>query len=224
MEMTRRWGLECCKRFFGFTATDEAYVAGDDGATRLLARWQAEGEAYYQQPLHLLRQEWWHATTDQYAHPGFWWACAPGSRIVEYGAGVGAVSLPGIMAGLPITLVDLPGCTLDYLRWKFARCENVQVRTTQEWEADQTLWDGLVCVDVLEHVPAPLSLQAQLWERLLPRGQALLHLDPAFPHEGHLEASAGAYAEWLLWLSEETEVLEIERYAWVRKPASNNRQ
>lgn len=217
MDLTRRFGIECCKKFFGLGMAEEYFVAGEAGGQRLFALWEDNPATYYANPLHLLRQEWWHAYKDFYRHPGFWWQFEKGSVIAEYGAGVGAVSLPGIMQGLTVELIDIPGCAIDYLRWKFARCPNVRVLTCEEWWGTQSCVDGLVCVDVLEHIPDPMPVQERLWARLTAPGHALLKLEPSYPHEGHLEASCAQAETWQQWIADTTDIVEIGTYYWVRK-------
>lgn len=215
--MPRRWGIDHCRAFFGLTDAQEAWIAGHEGRRRMLAVWEAHPAAYDDDPLTLLRQEWWHAYTEWYRHPGFWDAVGPGGVVCDYGCGVGAVTLPWIARGEMALLVDQSPAVLAYLRHKLAPWGEALIQDCATFWAHNFRYDALVCVDVLEHLPNPLEVQQQLWDRLKPGGHALLKMESAYPHAGHLEASVAQFPAWVQWIKDHTDIVEIETYVWCRK-------
>lgn len=220
--LTRRWGLEQCRAFFGLGNAAEAEIAGDAGRHRLMALWTADPSGYDAHPLTILRQEWWHAYHGHYEHPGFWGALESGNVVVDYGCGVGAVTLPWIARGEMAVLVDSSATVREYLQHKYRPWREVLVQTPEQFWAKSldfrgVRYDALICTDVLEHLKDPLGLQRLLWTRLKSDGHALLKMEKAYPHPGHLAESVALTPQWLQWLRAETEIVEIETYAWVRK-------
>lgn len=217
MFMTKRFGIECCKHFFGLSDADERLVANNQGEQSQTALWEAYGDAYYEHPLQILRQEVWHAYELRYYHPGFWWALDKGAQVLDYGCGVGAVSLPGIMAGHHVTLMDASEAVIRYLRYKFAKCANVHVLQLPVY-VELPQYDAIICTDVLEHLPNPLAVQEKLWNLLKPGGHALLYFSNVYPHAGHLQESVAEYAAWVAWVRTHARIIEEETYVWVQKP------
>lgn len=216
--ITRRWGLECCRQYFGLGDAEEAFIAGRDGANRMLALWERDPAGYDDHPLTLLRQEWYHAYSGMYTHPGFWAALDPDARVIDFGCGVGAVCLPWIVQRRHITMVDSSDVTREYLWYKFGSITAFNTYAAKDWlQQEMSRFDALICTDVLEHVEDPLGLQARLWDSLKPGGHALLHFSSAYPHAGHLEASVALQPQWKDWLRRETDIVEMEQYGWVRK-------
>lgn len=192
-------------------------MAGTDGRRRLLALWEQDRAGYDDHPLTLLRQEWFHAYSINYTHPGFWLALDDDALVLDYGAGVGAVCLPWIMRGGLTRLIDSSPVVLDYLKVKYRDFPMVLPQTVAQWERSTLQYDALICTDVLEHVHDPMPLQARLWECLKPGGHALLAFSPAYPHAGHLEASVAQVPQWAAWVRYATDIVELEQYAWVKK-------
>lgn len=217
--MRRDWAIRQCQQFFGLSEADVAFVEGPDGRERLLNFWRQYPEEYYEHPLPLLRQEWWHAANAaEYLHGGFWAALPDGGIVLDYGCGTGEVSrLPWIARGGNIVLADESKLVTAYIRNKYAQYPLAWPQSPERVN-EYAPYDALICTDVFEHVPNPLEVQQQLWDLLKPGGHALLKFESAFPHPGHLEASIAQLPAWWQWVKATTEVIEAERYLWVRKP------
>lgn len=220
MYYTRRWGLECCKTYFDLSDAVERMVAGVKGEALLYDMWEQDPVGFYEHPWPILRQEWWHAYRLDYQHAGFWQALAPNACVLDYGCGAAAVCQPWIQQGGDTTLIDVSQVALNYVRHKYGAwglsgrlhiCDDLGCISMHE------AFDALVCTDVLEHVPDPMTIQRQLWALLKPGGQALLKMDKCYPHAGHLAEAVAQYEDWWKWLLTEPEIVEVESYAWVRK-------
>lgn len=218
--LTRRWGLEQCRQYFQLGDAEEAWIRGPEGSKHLMALYEDDPDGFDEHPLTLLRQEWWHAYAATYTHPGFWAAIAPGSVVVDYGCGVGAVTLPWLVRQQGTTvLVDTSAAVRAYVQAKFQPWGAVLVQSVDAFFVHQPcLYDALVCVDVLEHLPNPMAVQQALWDRLRPGGHALLKLETVWPHPGHRYEAVTQFPAWKAWIEAHTEIIEIETYAWVRKP------
>ncbi len=216
--MTRDWAIRQCLAHFDLMNEHVAFIEGPLGCQRLLQFWQEHPGAYYEHPLPLLRQEWYHAANAGYAHGGFWAALPPGALVLDYGCGTAEVArVPWIARGGAIVLVEASVACLDYLHAKYRDYTGVQMRSgVGAWE---TLgpFDGLICTDVLEHVPHPLAVQQKLWSLLKPGGHALLKFESVFPHPGHLQESIAELPAWWQWVKETTQVVEVDRFVWCCK-------
>lgn len=217
MYYTQRWGIDACKAFFGLTAADEQLITGADGQMFLQELWDADPEHFYDNPLTLLRQEWWHAMIPQYKHGGFWHSLPLTADVLDYGCGVGAVCQPWILTGGMTMLLEASMLCQAYLNEKYL-LENVLV-IDDSWliGAEPESLDALVCTDVFEHLLNPLEVQLRLWELLKPGGMALLKFETAYPHAGHLKAAVEQFPEWARWLRSATEIIETNTYCWCRK-------
>jgi SAM-dependent methyltransferase len=217
---TRRWAIDQCKQFFGLTDADERLVAGERGADLLLRDWESNPAGHYDNPLQILRQEWWHASVADQAYwsPGFWAALPSWGLVLDWGCGTAELArLPWILRGGVYIGVDVSAPSLAYCQAKYAGHVALFGRPGSVVD-DDAFYDGIVCVDVLEHVPNPLEVQAHLWRQLKPGGHMLLKFDDAVPHAGHLEASVAQIPAWWHWLKDRAEIIELEALLWVRKP------
>lgn len=217
MYYTQRWGLDLCKRFFGLTDADEAQIAGMEGHEFLRLLWEHDPARFYENPMQLLRQEYWHALIPFYKHEGFWAALPDGAHVLDYGCGVAAFCQPWILRGGNTTLVEMSGICRAYLAVKYPDPHVTVVDEGWLARAEPASVDGLICTDVLEHVPNPLELQDRLWALLKPGGYGLLKFETAYPHAGHLPEAIAQFPEWTRWVRRHAELIEAEMYAWVRK-------
>ena len=74
--------------------------------------------------------------------------------VVDYGCGVGQVSIIGALNGLNMTAVDIEGKTFEFTKWKFKKY-GLNVKTI-EIKNDAPLkekYDAITCFEVLQHVP-----------------------------------------------------------------------
>jgi SAM-dependent methyltransferase len=214
---TRYWAVERCKAFFGLTDEDARRLHGDAGLLVIRHLWDTLAPAaFYAHPWVILRQEIWHAAQDhrRYQHAGFWPALQ-GGVLLDVGCGTAELArLPWILRDQAYIGVEPSPACRAYLVDKYA---GARVDIRPALPAGPV--DGLLCVDVLEHVPDPLTLMAAMWQRLRLGGHALLRFDDAYPHPGHLEEAIAQIPAWWEWLRAHGELVELETFLWVKKIA-----
>ena len=80
-------------------------------------------------------------------------------------------------------------------------------------------YNGILCLDVLEHLPNPMVITENLHWLLKPSGQALFFFCAQRNISGHLDESIDQYPEWLNWMHDHfTIVKEVHGLLWVQKP------
>lgn len=102
--------------------------------------------------------------------------------VLEYGAGAApyadAMTTLWPWVGPSITVADIPWHLHDYQQWRFKDTDRVQVVTLPvPWPA-QALFDGILCVETLEHVPDPLVTARHLMGLLKPGGVLVCDYGP----------------------------------------------
>ena len=214
----RGWAFGFAQDYFGWDSHQASQVTGKDGWRHMLALWEQHGEAIYAMPEYVLRQEWFHGLgpTISRAYPSFFDALSPSARLLDFGCGTAEVTRrPWTDAGREAILMDVESPNLAYVRAKYPQ-QNVTVRTVREGLPAR--YDALVCLDVLEHIPSPMAVLREVWERLRPGGYALLWFDGSFPAGGHLQASIDELPAYDAWLTTETHILHQGWVDWVQKP------
>lgn len=223
--MPDRSAIEGCKEFFGLSDQDEYRITADRGIGYLLCLWDMLGEAFYSQPLAILRQEWWHAYTTQGAHVSpipevFFEAISPEGMILDYGCGTAEYLRPWIAAGGHTILVDDSAPVRAYLETKYPQ-ETCTVMPPKAFWDDPQHWqghiEGIVCTDVLEHVPEPLELQKRLWDILTLGRQMYVGFSTAYPHAGHLLESIEQVDAWREWCWEHALPMRHDNRVWLYK-------
>ncbi len=116
-------------------------------------------------------------------------------EILLYGDGIGTDSLRFAHAGYEVTYFDFAGPSADFARYRFqqAGLENEIKMLHDPDEISQESYDMLICREVLEHVPAPLSLISDLRGYLKDGGLAVVtesfgRVEPHLPT--HLASNA----------------------------------
>ena len=197
--MTKTWAIEQCIQFFGLSTQDASLAYGQAGRDYLLKLWQQFPDTFYENPLSILRQEWFHTFSGLYRHEGFWAALPIYGTVLDYGCGTAELArFPWIVQHRQITLVEESQACRSYLAQKYPWQSYPHVRVyapSGSWH-QRPRFDGLVCTDVFEHVPDPLTLQETLWSALRPGGYALLKFENAYPHAGHLQESIAQLPAW----------------------------
>ena len=165
-----------------------------------------------------MRQEWFHSVVgDCRPIAPFVRLVPPGSRIVDYGCGTAEwLRRAWIDRGGKTVLVDQAGPLQAYLHSKYPLLRG-EILTAADWQQRGPATTALVCLDVLEHVPAPLQLLAQLWDTLPPGGIAALWFDPSDPHPGHLPESIAQLPQYWEFLHRHGDVLAERPLTLVRK-------
>ncbi len=96
-------------------------------------------------------------------------------KIVDYGCGVGQISIIGALNGLDMTSVDIEGKTFEFTKWKFKKY-GVNVKTI-EIKNDKPLkekYDAITCFEVLQHVPDVEKKLERFYESLNEKGLLLI--------------------------------------------------
>jgi ubiquinone/menaquinone biosynthesis C-methylase UbiE len=95
-------------------------------------------------------------------------------RILDYGGGVGLDSLAMCKVGLAVTFFDLEGVTSQFANWLFEKEKcNIHVTYNVE-EIPSNVFDSVICVEVLEHVPDPVKVIQDIYRCLKMGGIALI--------------------------------------------------
>jgi SAM-dependent methyltransferase len=116
----------------------------------------------------------------------------PGSRVLDYGCGIGSDGLALLEAGYEVEFADFDNPSTEYLRWRLSH----RGLAAPVWNLDVEVPDGFdaaYAFDVIEHVADPFAFLAQLERRaglvvvnLLEPGPA--EREPASHHELPIDA------------------------------------
>lgn len=101
----------------------------------------------------------------------------PGSRLLDYGCGIGSDGLVLLEAGYRVEFADFANPSVEYLRWRLAR-RGIQAPVH---DLDRTApggFDAAYSFDVIEHVPDPYRFLDELEGRA--RLVLVNFLDPEF--------------------------------------------
>jgi 2-polyprenyl-3-methyl-5-hydroxy-6-metoxy-1,4-benzoquinol methylase len=138
---------------------------------------RAELDRYYQEtPLYLYELSYWEATRDKQK----WFevlrkACRQSHRqkVLDFGGGVGGLTLSLRQAGIACDHLDVPGRTRAYAAWRFDQGP-FQVRV---WSAGEPLpreaYDAAIAWDVFEHLVDLEKTLGQIRDLLRPGGWLL---------------------------------------------------
>ncbi|MBW2107279.1 MAG: methyltransferase domain-containing protein [Deltaproteobacteria bacterium] len=109
-------------------------------------------------------------------------------EVLDWGAGIGTLNILMNSYGIKGTHVDLPGKTLEYARWRYRlRGMDVEVVSLPHSFETESV-DGIVCLEVVEHVKDPLNMLSDLYRIIRPGG--ILICSESFGHpefSSHLE-------------------------------------
>lgn len=124
---------------------------------------------------------------------------APLGAFLDYGCGSGALSFPFVGSCRAAVLVDLPNLAQEFLRARVQAggLSHVIVATPEQVaETGPALFDLVCCIDVLEHLPEPTALFAQLDRWLKPGGLFCQRAPWATPNEPLCEHLPEAPLDW----------------------------
>lgn len=99
-----------------------------------------------------------------------------GASVCEYGCGLAPIAQSLIKyyssKNLRLTVADIPSVMLHFVGWKLR--DRLYVRVLSIDPASHspldTIYDVIICMTVLEHLPQPLVIVQHLWEQLKPEG------------------------------------------------------
>lgn len=175
------------------------------------------GEAVYHLPEIAVRQEWFHERKGGERDCSLMYdLLASGSTLLDWGSGTAeSERRQWIDQARPTILMDLEGPNLCYVRAKYARYP-VTVRSIAQTLPRQ--YDALLCLDVLEHIPNPMTALNELWANLKPGGYAAFWFEETYPYPGHLQASIAQRPEYEAWLYSHTTIIRRNWLDIVQKP------
>src|SRR3954453_4205014 len=89
----------------------------------------------------------------------------PGSRVLDYGCGIGSDGLALLEAGYEVGFADFANPSVEYLRWRLRKRGLDAPIYDLDSEPPPPGWDAAYAFDVIEHVSDPFAFLAEL-ERL----------------------------------------------------------
>jgi SAM-dependent methyltransferase len=89
-------------------------------------------------------------------------------RVLDFGCGAGAMGVALAERGFEVTLADIPGRHFPFLQSLSGG--NLAVQSVEEVLAGEEVWEGIVCLEVLEHLPKPEECAAALTKHLAAGG------------------------------------------------------
>ncbi|MDS4021783.1 MAG: mycofactocin biosynthesis glycosyltransferase MftF [Candidatus Competibacter sp.] len=137
--------------------------------------------AFYRKIDHYLYDlTWWHALQEDDSALVQWraleTALAHRARAaLDFGSGIGSLGLLLAQQGLAVTLAEINPLLRDYARWRFDR-QGLKARFLEPSAIPVGEFDFVSAVDVIEHLPEPRAVLAQLAAALRPGGTLFVHL------------------------------------------------
>ena len=104
----------------------------------------------------------------------------PGSRLLDYGCGIGSDGLALLEAGYDVGFADFANPSVEYLRWRLKRRGLSAPIFDLDADPPEPGWDAAYSWDVIEHVDDPFGFLANL-ERLA--GLVAVNFLEPIPHE-----------------------------------------
>ena len=212
------WATRFALDYFGLDDSALSRITGYLGREFLLDAWYRLGADIYHMPEYVLRQEWFHGLwkTGHRAMPQEFFDAVGHGTILDWGCGTAeAERVPWIDQGGETVLADLPGPNLKYTQEKYEGL-NVQCFPARFDLIDRP--DGIICIDVLEHVEKPMEMVKALWDTLKPGGFAVFWFDDGFPHPGHLKESIDQLPVFDQWLQRSAIIHSQKFFDFVEKP------
>ena len=125
-------------------------------------------------------------------------------NVLDYGGGIGLDSMKLAKRGLSVTYVDVEGVTMQFAKWLFQKYRyNIEVLDAEKDQ--EKIWgevyDTILCIEVIEHIPQPQVLLEKVAKSLRKNGRLIItQLDcpgatPIFPF--HLKVNTKVAEELL---------------------------
>jgi SAM-dependent methyltransferase len=89
---------------------------------------------------------------------------APGSRVLDYGCGIGSDGLLLLEAGYRVEFADFDNPSVEYLRWRLAR-RRLEAPIHDLDRAVPAGFDAAFAFDVIEHVDDPIAFLEEMERR-----------------------------------------------------------
>ena len=213
---SRDWAIQFALSYFGLDEAALDKIAGKKGQEFFKRLWREHKEDFYHFPEIVLRQEWFHAVRLNRGCSDFYEQLED-NLLLDFGCGTAETERSlWIDKGQKTVLMDIEGPNFEYIKAKYSDLA-VDFHTING--ALPHSYDGFLCLDVLEHIPQPISCLKALWENLKPGGQALIWFDPSYPYPGHLKESVNQISLYDRWLLKNTTIIKQEDFFdWVEKP------
>lgn len=209
--LNRRWFRELSAYYRGMVMEEfwVRYTLGRMDAATLWERKPRTSEAdyrsfYAETDYFVLRQMYLHRNDCYHAVAASMQRAGREGDFCEYGCGVAPVTvwLRPRFPSWRYTLADIPSPTLEFARWRFRGCVNVEAKEVG-FGFDLPLnraYDVITCLDVLEHIANPLEVVRHLVDHLKPGGTLHLNFENE-PGGENLVESAAQRAETIAYLN-----------------------
>ncbi len=108
-------------------------------------------------------------------------------RVLDFGAGIGDLSIAAAKRGCQVTHLDVPGQSQEFARWLASR-EGTALAFAADLKELDGSFDTIVSLDVLEHVVNLEEVLGGLASRLASGGRMILaaYFGPTEPHPQHI--------------------------------------
>ena len=119
--------------------------------------------------------------------------------ILDYGAGIGDLSLELARKGFNVDYADVEGKNFDFAKWLFQKnnSEIEMIDLTKNKLSKK--YNTIICIDVIEHVPNPKMVLRELVEHLKENGRLIItalksqEISETYPMHFKIEFDAGKY-------------------------------
>lgn len=208
------WAVQFAQDYFRLSDAAVMALYGTVGKRLMSALWDTMGTALYHDPRYAVRQEIFQTMTPLRSCPLFFQSLPSHATVLDVGAGTAELERrQWIDRGGRTILMDLPGPNQRYTAAKYQDCA-----VTLTDRIPQSRVEGLICVDVLEHLVDPMAFLEASWACLKPGGRALLWFDGSLPHPGHLPEAVAQRPLYDKWLLTHTNVIWQGVVDFVEKP------
>lgn len=196
-----------------------------EGTARYIQEWRALSPSTDQQILEFYRKSRysiydlvsWHVTTYRdYVDPLLSFVCSR-DAVLDYGCGIGTLSILMAKKGATVISADLPSHNLDFAIWRAKRARlPIKFRAQAgRWHFKKGAFDIVISIDVLEHLIDPLHVTARLIDCLPAEGLFLYRAgwgsQQKYPMHLHENQFSGYTFEQFL---ESHNLLELQEGVW----------
>lgn len=100
----------------------------------------------------------------------------PGRQCLDYGSGIGSDAIVFGSAGYTVTLADISDLLLAFAAFR-CRQRGIETRTIdlKRETLPENVFDVVLCLDVLEHIPSPLNVVRAIHRSMRSHGLLVVH-------------------------------------------------